>query len=68
MSYTYGLSIINSHLYREATILLTEASVMEQTFWDFFKKQQATTFGGVPYTYKMLKFIGFLDMRLTDGL
>lgn len=41
---------------------------MEQTFWDFFKKQQATTFGGVPYTNKMLKFIGFLDMRLTDGL
>lgn len=64
MSYTYGLSIINSHLYRGATILLTEASVMEQTFWDFFKKQQATTFGGVPYTYKMLKFIGFLDMQL----
>ena len=64
MSYTYGLSIINSHLYRGATILLTESSVMEQTFWDFFKKQQATTFGGVPYTYKMLKFIGFLDMQL----
>lgn len=64
MSYTYGLSIINSHLYKGATILLTEYSVMEQKFWDFFKRQKATTFGGVPYTYKMLQFIGFQDMEL----
>lgn len=64
MSYTYGLSIINSHLYRGAVILLTEYSVMEQKFWDFFRSQKATTFGGVPYTYKMLKFIGFSEMEL----
>ena len=64
MSYTYGLSIINSHLYRGATLLLTEYSVMEQKFWDFFKLHKATTFGGVPYTYKMLQFIGFQDMVL----
>ena len=64
MSYTYGLSIINSHLYKGAAILLTECSVMEQKFWDFFKRQKATTFGGVPYTYKMLQFIGFQDMVL----
>ena len=64
MSYTYGLSIINSHLYRGATLLLTEYSVMEQKFWDFFKLHKATTFGGVPYTYKMLQFIGFQGMVL----
>ena len=64
MSYTYGLSIINSHFYVGATLLLTECSIMEQAFWDFFKKQMATTFGGVPYTYKMLKYIGFLEMSL----
>lgn len=64
MSYTYGLSIINSHVYMGATLLLTEYSVMEQTFWNFFLHQQATTFGGVPYTYQMLKFIGFQNMVL----
>ena len=47
-----------------ATLLLTEYSVMEQTFWNFFLHQQATTFGGVPYTYQMLKFIGFQNMVL----
>ena len=55
MNYTYGLSIINSHLFVGATILLTEYTLMEREFWDFFKQEKATSFGGVPYTYEILK-------------
>lgn len=64
MSYTYGLSIINSHIYKGAAVLLTDRSVVEKEFWDFFAAQKATTFGGVPYTFKMLKYLGFLKMQL----
>lgn len=64
MNYTYGLSIINSHLLVGATILLTEKSVMERGFWEFFKENQATSFGGVPYIYEILKKLRFFRMDL----
>jgi acyl-coenzyme A synthetase/AMP-(fatty) acid ligase len=64
MSYTYGLSIINSHLFKGAGIILTNDSVMEKSFWALLKEKQATTFGGVPYTYEMLKRLKFLKMDL----
>lgn len=64
MNYTYGLSIINSHLLVGATILLTEKSLMEREFWEFFKEKQATSFGGVPYTYEILKKLRFFRMDL----
>ena len=64
MNYTYGLSIINSHLEAHATILLTDASMNMKTFWDFFKSWEATSFGGVPFTYQMLKRVRFFKMDL----
>ncbi len=64
MNYTYGLSILHSHLLVGATILLTEHPVNNKYFWDFFQKEGATSFGGVPYTYEMLKRIHFLKMDL----
>jgi len=64
MNYTYGLSIINSHLLCGATMLVTENTLMERSFWDFFRKEQATSFGGVPYTYEILKKLRFFKMKL----
>lgn len=64
MNYTYGLSIINSHLYVGAAILLTNKGVMQKDFWEFFKTQGATSFGGVPYTYEMLEKLRFFRMEL----
>lgn len=64
MNYTYGLSIINTHLAVGATVLLTERTLFEKEFWEFFRDQGATSFGGVPYTYEMLKKLRFLKMTL----
>ena len=64
MNYTYGLSIINSHLLVGATILLTDKGLMQKEFWTFFKDQGATSFGGVPYTYEMLDKLRFYRMDL----
>lgn len=64
MSYTYGLSIIQSHLAQGAAIILTEATMMEKRFWTLLREQKATTFGGVPYTYEMLKKLHFGRMEL----
>lgn len=64
MNYTYGLSIINSHLMVGATLLLTDKGLMQKEFWKFFKDAGATSFGGVPYTYEMLKKLRFFNMDL----
>lgn len=66
MNYTYGLSIVNSHILVGATILLTEKSVLSKEFWSCLKEQKATSIAGVPYTYEMLKKIRFLNMKLPD--
>jgi len=64
MSYTYGLSILNSHLVAGATILMTGYTLMQKEFWSFLKEQKATTFGGVPYTYQMLDRLRFFNMDI----
>lgn len=64
MSYSYGMSIVNSHLLAGASILLTNESVLEKTFWSFVKEYQATSIAGVPFTYQMLQRVGFTKMDL----
>lgn len=66
MNYTYGLSIINSHLLVGGTLLLTQKPIVSKDFWDFMKANKATSFGGVPYTYEMLKRVRFFRMDLPD--
>jgi len=62
--YSYGVSVINSHLVKGATILLTEGTVAQRDFWNFMKEQKATSIAGVPYTYEMLKMLRFMRMDL----
>ena len=64
MNYTYGLSIINSHLLKGSCLVLTENSIITRKFWNLFKKNHVTTFGGVPYTFEILKKIKFEKMFL----
>ncbi|MFJ5767801.1 AMP-binding protein [Lysinibacillus sp. NPDC093210] len=64
LSYSYGMSIVNSHLLAGASILLTDESVLEKSFWEFVKKHKATSIAGVPFTYQMLQRIGFTKMEL----
>ncbi len=64
MSYTYGLSIINSHLAAGATLVLTTKTMMQREFWQLFKEQQVTSLAGVPYTYEILEKLRFFRMDL----
>lgn len=66
MYYSYGLSVINSHLLKGATILLTDTTYAQRDFWTFMKEQRATSMAGVPYTYEILKRLRFFRMDLPD--
>ena len=63
-SYSYGISIVNSHLVSGASIVLAESSILEKRFWDLFGKHAITNFGGVPYTYQMLAKLGVESLPL----
>ncbi len=64
INYSYGLSVINSHLLKGAAIILTEKTVFFRDYWDQFKEYKCTSFAGVPYTYSMLKRINFNKIDL----
>ena len=64
MSYSYGLSVINSHVLKGATILLTSRTLMEKEFWAFLKDRKATSLSGVPYTYQILSKLQLSRMDL----
>lgn len=64
MYYTYGLSILNTHLNKGATILMTDASIMQSEFWDFAKTNKVTSLSGVPYSYQMYKRLNIFKMNL----
>ena len=66
MYYSFGMSVINSHLIKGATILLTDKAVLQREFWNFTKEQRATSIAGVPYTYEMLKRLRFFRMDLPN--
>ena len=64
MNYTYGLSIINTHLFVGATVIICPYTVLQRAFWQTFVEQGATSFSGVPYTYEMLDKLRFFQRNL----
>jgi len=64
MNYVFGLSVINSHLARGASLVLTDRGLMEKEFWALLKGMEATSLSGVPYTFQMLRQLRFNRMTL----
>lgn len=64
MSYSYGMSIVNTHLLAGAPLVLTRRGVLEREFWELVKREGVTSLAGVPYTYRMFLRAGLMDMDL----
>ena len=64
MQYSYGMSIIHSHLMVGAPILLTRYTLMEKQFWERMRDEQATSLCGVPYTFEIYRRVGLMEMDL----
>lgn len=61
LGYSYGLSVINSHLAAGACVILNSLSVIEPGFRALVEAERATSLAGVPYTYELLERAGLLD-------
>jgi len=64
MSYSYGLSVVNSHLLAGANLACTNASVMDREFWEYFRLCRCSSFAGVPFSYHMLERLRFGRLEL----
>jgi acyl-coenzyme A synthetase/AMP-(fatty) acid ligase len=54
MHYSYGLSVINSHLRAGASVVLTDRSLMDADYWRLIQRHEVTSLTGVPYSYEIL--------------
>ena len=52
--YSYGLSLINTHLFQGGSIILNNMSIVEKKFWQILKRSKASTFGAVPFQLEIL--------------
>jgi long-chain acyl-CoA synthetase len=66
--YSYGLSVLNSHLAAGASVILTPHSIMRPDFWADAARWQATSFAGVPYSYAILERTGLLRKAMPDTM
>jgi acyl-CoA synthetase (AMP-forming)/AMP-acid ligase II/peptidoglycan/LPS O-acetylase OafA/YrhL len=66
LHYSYGLSVLTSHLVAGGTVVLTDLSVADECFWDLARDSRATSFAGVPYTFDLLDSSGFDERDLPD--
>ncbi|WP_170133890.1 non-ribosomal peptide synthetase [Palleronia aestuarii] len=53
--YSYGMSVVNSHLLAGAEIVLMPGSVSSPEFWETFKSRGCTSLAGVPHTFDLIE-------------
>jgi long-chain acyl-CoA synthetase len=54
LSYSYMLSVLNTHLENGGKIYFTNKSIIQRDFWNYFNKNKVNSFYGVPYHYQLL--------------
>jgi acyl-CoA synthetase (AMP-forming)/AMP-acid ligase II len=59
LHYSYGLSVLNSHLVRGATVVIEPSGVLGRGFWDAVAEHKATSLAGGPYHYEMMRRLRF---------
>jgi long-chain acyl-CoA synthetase len=66
LGYSYGLSILNTHLFKCAKIVMNNNTVIEKIFWRKIKDYKIDSFGGVPEFFEILKKINFEKFYLNS--
>ena len=64
ISYSYMLSVINTHFEAGASIVISKYSLVQKEFWKILKNSKVTSFNGVPYTYEILTRIGLKNIKI----
>jgi len=66
LHYSYGMSVLNSHLNAGASIVLTRAGLTEQRFWHVAREHGITSIACVPYHLDILRRLRFETLGVTS--
>ena len=66
LHYSYGLSVLNSHLAVGASLHVTGASILDAGFLEALRDRRCTNFPGVPHSFELLESVGFRDGSFPD--
>lgn len=61
LHYSYGLSVLNSHLAAGAALVLTDASAIDPEFRRLCESAGVTSIAGVPHSYELYERSGLLE-------
>ncbi|MDQ1228596.1 AMP-binding protein [Sphingomonas sp. SORGH_AS_0879] len=64
LHYSYGLSVLTSHLVRGARIRLTAAGLTDRAFWPAMRTAGVTHMPGVPFHHQVMAKLGFARLGL----
>lgn len=64
--YSYGLSIINTHLLQGARLALTDSPIQSREFWQLVGSAKVSSFSGVPLSFSLLQAMRFERQCLPD--
>ena len=64
MNYVYGLSVVNTHIYAGATLVLTDLNPYAKKFWELVDREGVTSFAGVPFTYETIDKLRILKREM----
>ena len=64
LHYSYGLSVLTSHLARGARIRLTGMGLTDKAFWPAIREAHVTHMPGVPFHYQVMLKLGLQRLRL----
>ncbi|MEJ2688670.1 MAG: AMP-binding protein [Deltaproteobacteria bacterium] len=66
LHYSYGLSVLNSHLAVGASIVVQRQSVVDKGFWKTLREEKVTSISGVPFIYETLARLRFAGLQLPE--
>ena len=62
--YTFGMSIVNSHIFSNSKIILNNDSLFNKIFWQKMIKFKVSNFGHVPFGLEILRKLNFKKIAL----
>ena len=64
ISYSYGLSVVHTHLDAGAALVFPDSGVVEKKFWKVLREKNVTSVSGVPWIYEAFDKLGFYKQDL----
>ncbi|HTV24403.1 MAG TPA: AMP-binding protein [Polyangiaceae bacterium] len=62
--YSYGMSVLHTHLLAHAALVLTSASLVDDAFWELARRHEATSLALVPTQFELLEKVQFSERHL----